>query len=352
MSDASVLAVRGLTRRFHPAAAPVVADASFEVRPGEIFVLLGPSGCGKTTTLRLIAGFEPADAGTITLDGRVLTDAEAGHQRVQVAPDRRGIGFVFQDYALFPHLSVLRNVMFGLPGWRAVRKARALEALRLVGMEALAERRPHALSGGQQQRVALARSLAPAPRLLLLDEPFSNLDAALRESTREEVRRLLHQQGMAAILVTHDQEEALSFGDRLAVMNAGRIEQVGTPEEVYRQPSSLFAARFLGQTNLLRVAARDGCLADSPLGCLRLHRNAEGSVLVSIRPEHVTLLAPDGTETPAGTVVGREYRGHDLVLKVQVGEDQFTALTDFRCQFCPGDLVSLSVSEPAVVIER
>lgn len=351
MSGRPLLEVRGLTRRFQPAAAPVVQDASFQVNAGEILVLLGPSGCGKTTTLRLIAGFEAADHGTVVLDGATLTDADASRP-VQVPPERRGMGFVFQDYALFPHLSVVKNVMYGLPGWGAARRARALEALRLVGMEGLAERRPHALSGGQQQRVALARSLAPAPRLLLLDEPFSNLDAALREGTRAEVRRLLHQQGMAAILVTHDQEEALSFGDRLAVMNQGRIEQVGTPEEVYRMPASLFAARFLGQTNVLRVAARDGCLADSPLGCLRLHRNAEGDVLVSIRPEHVTLLPPDSTETPAGTVVGREYRGHDLVLKVQVGEDQFTALTDFRCQYCPGDLVSLRVSEPAVVIER
>lgn len=347
-----LLEVRGLTRRFAPGLPPVVDHAGFQVGPGEIFVLLGPSGCGKTTTLRLIAGFEPADAGTVTLDGRVLTAADPGATRTQVPPDRRGIGFVFQDYALFPHLDVLGNVMFGLEGPRRTRRDRALAALAMVGMEALAGRRPHALSGGQQQRVALARSLAPAPRLLLLDEPFSNLDAALRESTREEVRRLLHAQGMAAILVTHDQEEALAVGDRLAVMNAGRIEQVGTPEEVYRLPASLFAARFLGQTNVLRVAARDGCLADSPLGCLRLHRNAEGNVLVSIRPEHVTLLPPDTTETPAGKVVGREYRGHDLVLKVQVGEDQFTALTDFRCQFCPGDLVTLKVSEPAVVIER
>ncbi|MFN2317265.1 MAG: ABC transporter ATP-binding protein [Gemmatimonadales bacterium] len=351
MSTTPLLAVRGLTRRFHPAGPAVVSDASFEVHPGEIFVLLGPSGCGKTTTLRLIAGFEPADQGSIALDGTLLTDANA-ERPVHVAPDKRGVGFVFQDYALFPHLNVVKNVMYGLPGWRGARKARAMEALKMVGMEELAERRPHALSGGQQQRVAIARSLAPAPRLLLLDEPFSNLDAALRESTREEVRRLLHQQGMAAILVTHDQEEALSFGDRLAVMNQGRIEQVGTPEEVYRLPSSLFAARFLGQTNVLRVAARDGCLADSPLGCLKLHRNAEGNVLVSIRPEHVSLLPPGASTTPAGTIVGREYRGHDLVLKVQVGEDQFTALTDFRCQYCPGDLVSLSVSEPAVVIER
>lgn len=351
MSLRSLLEVSGLTRRFHPEGPAVVDQASFTVEPGEIFVLLGPSGCGKTTTLRLIAGFEPADHGRVVLDGVTLTDADAP-RRVQVAPDRRGIGFVFQDYALFPHLNVLKNVMYGLPGWGGARRERALEALRMVGMEGLAERRPHALSGGQQQRVALARSLAPAPRLLLLDEPFSNLDAALRESTREEVRRLLHQQGMAAILVTHDQEEALSFGDRLAVMNQGRIEQVGTPEEVYRMPSSLFAARFLGQTNVLRVAARDGCLADSPLGCLKLHRNAQGNVLVSIRPEHVTLLPPDAAATPAGKVIGREYRGHDLVLRVQVGEDQFTALTDFRCQFCPGDLVSLSVSEPAVVIEK
>jgi len=350
--SAPLLSVRNLTRRFVPSGPAVVDDASLEVRPGEILVLLGPSGCGKTTLLRLIAGFEPADAGTVILRDTVLTAAGPGQRPTRVPPERRGIGFVFQDYALFPHLSVVKNVMFGIAGWGASRRARALEVLGMVGLAELADRRPQALSGGQQQRVALARSLAASPGLLLLDEPFSNLDAGLRESTREEVRQLLLRQRMSAILVTHDQEEALSFGDRLAVMNAGRIEQVGTPEEVYRRPASLFAARFLGQTNVLRVAARDGCLADSPLGCLKLHRNAEGNVLVAIRPEHVTLLPPDSADQPAGTVVGREYRGHDLVLRVQVGADQYTALTDFRCQFCPGDLVSLSVSEPAVVIER
>jgi len=350
---APLLRIRHLTKRFVPDGPPVVDDVAFEVNRGEILVLLGPSGCGKTTTLRLIAGFEHAEHGYIVLDDRVLTvtpgcGGAPGIKPVHIRPERRGIGFVFQDYALFPHLSVLRNTTYGLRGAWWTRKARALEALRLVGMADLAHRKPHTLSGGQQQRVALARSMAPAPKLILLDEPFSNLDAGLREATRLEVRKLLHEQNMAAILVTHDQEEALSFGDRIAVMNCGRIEQIGSPVEVYEKPATTFVASFLGRTNLMKVNAKAG-VAPSAIGTLRLDRAVDGDVTVSLRPEHLSLTPAANGDT--GEVISRDFRGHDLIFRVRVGEETYTVHTDYRCRFEPGDRVNVLASEAAVVVD-
>lgn len=352
----ALLRIRSLTKRFVADGAPVVDDVGFEVQRGEILVLLGPSGCGKTTTLRLIAGFEHADHGYIVLENRMLTvtpgcGGAPGVKPVHMRPENRGIGFVFQDYALFPHLSVLKNTMYGLRGSWFTRKARALEALQMVGMADYASRKPHTLSGGQQQRVALARSMAPAPKLILLDEPFSNLDAGLRETTRQEVRKLLHEQNMAAILVTHDQEEALSFGDRIAVMNQGKIEQIGSPVEVYEKPATMFVASFLGKTNLLRVDASEG-VAESPVGILRLNRPKTGTVTVSLRPEHLTLTEHlNGPGTPCtGQIVSRDFRGHDLIFRVKVGAEMYTVHTDYRCRFEPGDQVRVSTTEQAVVV--
>lgn len=352
----SLLRIRHLTKRFSADGAPVVDDIGFEVEQGEILVLLGPSGCGKTTTLRLIAGFENADHGYIVIDNRLLTvtpgcGGAPGLKPVHMRPEKRGIGFVFQDYALFPHLSVLKNTMYGLRGSWFTRKARALEALQMVGMADFAHRKPQTLSGGQQQRVALARSMAPAPKLILLDEPFSNLDAGLREATRQEVRKLLHEQKMAAILVTHDQEEALSFGDRVAVMNQGRIEQIGSPVEVYEKPATTFVASFLGKTNLLRVQAQDG-VASSPVGVLRLNRATTGEVMVSIRPEHLSIAEQlNGSDGPGiGQIVSRDFRGHDLIFRVKIGSEFYTVHTDYRCRFEPGDRVSVKAAEQAVVV--
>ncbi len=239
----ALLTVSCLSKRFALNALPVVNGLSFEVEEGETFALLGPSGCGKTTALRCIAGFERADSGTVTLAGRTLVA-----DGVAVPPEQRGIGFVFQDYALFPHLSVRDNVLFGLRTMGKKQSAeRADDVIRLVGLAGFEHRKPHALSGGQQQRVALARAIAPRPRLLLLDEPFSNLDALLRQEMRERVREMLKQEGMTALLVTHDQEEALSFADRVAVMQNGRIDQIGTPEAIYATPRTLFVAQFLDE---------------------------------------------------------------------------------------------------------
>src|SRR5690606_6744122 len=293
------------------------------------------SGCGKTTALRLLAGFMRPDHGRITLAGRTL----AG-ENVFVPPEKRGIGFVFQDYALFPHLTVAQNVAFGLHGWkRAEREARVGEVLKLVGLEGLEARLPHALSGGQQQRVALARALAPRPRLLLLDEPFSNLDALFRGEMRERVRALLKAEGITAVLVTHDQEEALLFADRLAVMQSGRLDQIGTPEALYFTPRTLFVAQFLGQTNLVLTEAH-GRTADSVLGRLDLHREAEGPVLVAVRPEHFAVTAaPDHPDCREAVVLSRAFKGHDVTYRVQVGPVDCLVHTHNREPFAPGDTV-------------
>jgi iron(III) transport system ATP-binding protein len=310
-----LLEVDGLTRRFPSEAAAAVDRVSFSLGEGELVALLGPSGCGKTTTLRMIGGLETPDAGTIRLRGRDIT---------HLPPERRGIGIVFQDYALFPHLNVLENVRFGLRHLpRAASRARAQEMLALVGLEGLGARRPHQLSGGQQQRVALARTLAVSPPLVLMDEPFSNLDAAMRVETRQEVRRLLKEIGSAGILVTHDQEEALALADRIAVMERGRVLQIGTPDEIYRNPATRFVAAFIGRSNILPGRA-EGMAAETAFGRLPLSRAANGSVSLAVRPEQIMIEAdPQGR----AAVVGREFRGHDQLYWVQEGERCFLVIS-------------------------
>jgi iron(III) transport system ATP-binding protein len=341
-----ILSVQDLTKRFEPEAPPVVHDVSFEVGDGEIFAILGPSGCGKTTTLRCVAGFERATAGTIRVRDRLLSGPG-----VHVSPEARDVGIVFQNYALFPHLTVRENVAFGLDGASAAEQtARAQEALEMVGLGGFEDRQPQHLSGGQQQRVALARTLAPAPDLILLDEPFSNLDALLRQETRQEVRELLKSKGMSAVLVTHNQEEALSFADRLAVMRGGQLDQIGTPEEVYYQPRTLFVAQFLGRTNLLLSQAA-GTEADTPLGRVGLNEAAEGTVLVSMRPEHLALEAPETSDGTMATVVGRAFKGHDITYRVCCQGNEYLVHTDNRHLYEPGDTVTVRPLEPAVVLE-
>ena len=287
----------GVTKRF--GALEAVSDATLAVTRGEFLAVLGPSGCGKTTMLRLIAGFEEPDAGTVTVDGRTVCGAGAW-----VPPERRQVGMVFQDYALFPHLSVGENVGYGLP--RKRRAARVAEVLDLVGLGGLDERRPHELSGGQQQRVALARALAPEPAIVLLDEPWSNIDPLLRGPMRDDIARILRTAGVTVVLVTHDQEEAFSMADRIALMDAGRIAQVGTPEEMYYRPVSRRVAEFVGATNFLP--------AQSGIG-RRFAKEETGEVL--IRPELVGLTID---EAGGGTVVGREFRGHDVFYRVDLGD--------------------------------
>ena len=238
-----------LSKRFGSVVA--VDDVDLAVPAGEFLAVLGPSGCGKTTLLRLVAGFERPDAGGIEIDGAAV----AGPRR-HVPPEARRIGMVFQESALFPHLDVAANIGFGLP--RRRREQRVAELVALVGLAGLQRRMPHELSGGQQQRVALARALAPDPALILLDEPFSSLDATLRSQLRGEVREILRAAGATTIFVTHDQGEALEISDRIAVMRAGRIEQVSTPDELYLRPVNRFVAGFVGEANLLPGEVRHG----------------------------------------------------------------------------------------------
>lgn len=343
---------KGLVKRFGPVGPAAVDGLDLEVTKGEILCLLGPSGCGKTTLLRLLAGFESPDAGTVEVAGKVVATADW-----QERPERRRIGFVFQDFALFPHLNVIDNVAFGLKGLSSKRKERVAEMLDLVGMSVFGSRFPHQLSGGQQQRVALARALAPEPHILLLDEPFSNLDASLRGTTRDEVRHILNATGTTTIMVTHDQEEALSFGDRLAVMRFGRMEQIGTPEQVYFAPDTAFVALFLGRTNLLRGTVSSG-VASTAIGPVRLSGPAKGQALVSLRPDHLELrpLAADQPNTEDGVlvrIVKREFKGHVIAYEAAVPQpgkqdERLIVYGQPSCPLCAGDQAWVTVTGDGV----
>ncbi len=302
----------GVHKRFDSTHAPAIDDLSLTVYRGETLALLGPSGCGKTTTLRLIAGFEAPDAGMVILNNQAV----AGPGR-WLPPEKRGLGVVFQEYALFPHFTVEQNVGFGLQRWpRAERAGRIREVLELVGLGDMTKRYPHELSGGQQQRVALARSLAPKPVVVLLDEPFSNLDADLRVTMRSEVKRILHESESTAIFVTHDQEEAMSMGDRLAIMNQGRLEQVDTPDRVFHMPATRFVADFLGLADFVPgVTTRQGL--DTEMGLIRQPTPGDlgRQIEVMIRPHDVFLAADRNGQ---GEVVGREFRGAENLYAVRL----------------------------------
>ncbi|UQN07351.1 ABC transporter ATP-binding protein [Deinococcus sp. QL22] len=342
-AQAGPLTLTDLTKRYAPGLPAVVGGVSLEVRAGELLTLLGPSGCGKTTTLRLIAGLEQPDSGSIEILGHSMTAPF-------VPPERRGVGLVFQDYALFPHLNVLGNVLFGLRHLpRTQRLPRAQETLALVGLTVFASRLPHQLSGGQQQRVALARALAPRPALLLLDEPFSNLDAQLRHSTRQEVRAILRQSATTAILVTHDQEEALAFSDRLVLMRGGHIEQIGTPQEVYAAPRTAFVANFLGRSNLLSGTA-SGQTARTALGLLPLMQAASGPVLLSVRAEHLAFC--DAAEGAEVRILSREFRGRDASYTVQLGSQELLVHEAGGLLRPEGSLAHVRVTHAATVVRE
>ncbi len=334
-----LLSVGGLHKRYRPQDPLAVEDVSFSLDNGEILALLGPSGCGKTTTLRMIAGFEHPDAGEVVLRGRNVT---------RLPPQQRRIGIVFQDYALFPHMSLGENVAFAMRHVpKAKRASKAREWLDLVGLAELAARMPDQLSGGQQQRVALARTLAAEPELVLLDEPFSNLDAALRESTRKEVRRIFKAAGTSVILVTHDQAEALSFADQVGVMHYGQLIQMDRPERIYQAPATSFVAEFLGHTNLLEGDA-DGEIARTALGQVAIDSHQRGPVRLSLRPEYLSLsVAPDGK---GATIIEREFRGHDCFYLLEQHGQQFCAITPSHSLWRVGEQVSLEPQRTATVL--
>jgi iron(III) transport system ATP-binding protein len=312
----TVLELDGLEKSYD--GTRVIRDLSVSVRDGELLTLLGPSGCGKTTTLRLIAGLERPDGGSVRLDGTAVSGPDF------VSAEHRDVGVVFQEFALFPHLSARENIAFGIEEWpEAERESRVDDLLDLVGLADHGEKSPEELSGGQQQRVALARSLAPEPQLLLLDEPFSNLDVDLRVEMREEVREILKEAGVTAVSVTHDQEEAMSISDRVAVMSEGQIEQIGTPEEVFQQPESRFVAGFLGHASFVAGRVKDDCV-ETGVGCVPLDRihgltdAYHGSEIdLMVRPDDVRARPADPGEAN-GEVVHRRYLGPTVLYRVEI----------------------------------
>jgi len=298
----------------------VVCDVSLHARAGSITVLLGPSGCGKTTLLRAIAGLERPRSGTVRLGNELVSGPD-----LWVPPQRRSVGMVFQDPSLFPHLTVASNIAFGLRGTeRAQREARVTELLELVEMREFADRLPGTLSGGQQQRIALARSLAPEPAVLLLDEPFSALDANLRTQLRGDVARIVREVGVTTVFVTHDQDEAFVMGDTVGVMHEGRLRQLGAPDELYTRPADRWVAEFVGEANVLAATSADG-FAGTVLGRVPLVATAaSGRVAVLVRPEDVTVSAvtvsDKGTSdkgTP-GVVEHLDFFGHDTRLAIRL----------------------------------
>jgi iron(III) transport system ATP-binding protein len=340
-----ILSVSAVGKTFDTTPLAAVDNISFDLEEGNILGLLGPSGCGKTTLLRMIAGFEKLTTGSIQLAGQIV----AGGNRF-LPPELRDTGMVFQDYALFPHLNVADNIAFGLQH-RRVRldksqiKSRIAEVLSLVGLTGLERRYPHELSGGQQQRIALARALAPQPALILLDEPLSNLDVQVRQHLRHEIRHILKATGTTAIFVTHDQEEALAICDRIAVMRQGKIEQLGTPEEIYTCPASRFVAEFVTQANFL-PAERQGHLWSTEIGALAVASSLSESVPmadVMVRQEDIELQWDE-----AGKIVvrdrqflGREYR---YCLETPLGH-QIHARTSLRTQLPIGARVQVKVGD-------
>jgi iron(III) transport system ATP-binding protein len=297
-TDRLAIRARDLTKSFGDAVA--LDHFSLDVWEGGVVTLLGPSGCGKTTALRVIAGFE-SGGGSIEIHGRRVLD-----DHTFIPPEKRKVGMVFQDYALFPHMTVAANVAYGLP--RGDRSKRVGSVLELVGLVGLENRMPNELSGGQQQRVALARALAPEPEVILLDEPFSNLDASLRDRVRRELRAILTEARTTAVFVTHDQEEALATSDIVAIMKDGKILQADTPAELYSNPSDPWIAEFLGDADVLESVAGNGRV-DTPVG--RFETDLEGKVSVIIRPENIQISLG---ETPNAVVAGSEFFGHDQLV--------------------------------------
>ena len=335
----SAISCSGLTQRF--GASVAVRDVDLSLERGKFLALLGPSGAGKTTLLRLIAGFETPCTGTVEIGGQEMVSPG-----LFVPPERRRVGMVFQHYALFPHLTVAQNIAYGLPKKRD-RKERVDEVLELVGLVDLRGRMPHQLSGGQQQRIALARALAPKPAVILLDEPFSNLDPSMRVSVREEVKSILRDANETAVFVTHDQEEAFALADEVAIMRQGKIEQVAAPEQLFHHPANRFIAAFVGQADFLPGKVVDSTI-DTEIGPLTANNLNGGAELdVLIRPDDVVITPrPDGI----GQIILRRFRGGENLYCVQLPSGRrIHSHQPGRDIYEPGTRVDVSVQTTEVV---
>ena len=316
MTQKNAIEAKNVVKAFGQGDAAVRAldDVSVEIREGEFFTLLGPSGCGKTTLLRLIAGFEMPTDGVILLDGQDIT---------YLPPNKRPVNTVFQSYALFPHLTVAQNISFGLEmlGKPAPEiKSRTAQMLALVKLEAMANRKTSQLSGGQQQRVALARALAPEPKVLLLDEPLSALDLKLRQAMQIELKRLQVETGITFVFVTHDQEEALTMSDRIGVMSAGKLQQVGTAKEIYTRPKNRFVASFIGETNFLSATAEGGKVRLASGDVVDFETAIKGDVTLTIRPEQLRLGAASEAGAIAATISNLVYFGTDTHVHLELAD--------------------------------
>jgi iron(III) transport system ATP-binding protein len=337
------LTFRAVSRRFGDRL--VLDDVTFEVKEAEVVCLLGPSGCGKSTLLRIAAGIEEPSAGAVLIDNRVVASPSGS-----VPPEKRGIGLMFQDYALFPHLTVVENVMFGLRGLaKGEQRNIAIGALTRLGLGHVAENHPHQLSGGEQQRAALARALVPRPRVLLMDEPFSNLDRRMRDQVREETVTLLRETGVTAIMVTHDPEEAMRVSDRIVLMRAGRIAHVGTADAVYGSPPDIEAARFFCDVTEIQGLRRDGVI-QTALGPLAAPDTPDGPVVVCVRPQSIRM-RPPGEGTPARLVavrfIGEAYLAEFAVMGI---EGTVRARLSGHPGIRPGAFATIGIEEREVLV--
>jgi iron(III) transport system ATP-binding protein len=356
MDQSVILQLDRVTKQFSPAIAPAVASVSLTLNAGEILIFLGPSGCGKTTLLRLIAGFEQPQNGTIEINQQIVASSDAW-----IPPEMRDVGMVFQDYALFPHLTVAKNIGFGLHQLhrghkkfhaKAQTAARIAEVIALVALDGLEHRYPHELSGGQQQRVALARALAPRPALVLLDEPLSNLDAQIRLKLRQELRDILKAAGTSAIFVTHDQEEAFAIADRIAIMQNGQLEQIGTPSEIYQTPRSRFVAEFVTQANFLSAHRRDR-LWETELGNFALQGIGQdyahqGSIELMVRQEDLLIQSDPSADI---VISDRVFLGREWIYYLRTPSGKILLARTHSKMLLPiGMQVKVSVTEDALYI--
>jgi iron(III) transport system ATP-binding protein len=344
-----IIELKGITKSYSNTPTSALCDLSLSVEKGKILALLGPSGSGKTTLLRLIAGFETLDAGVILLEGK-----EVSRVNYNLPPERRGVGMVFQDSSLFPHLTVRQNIAFGLYRYKKKEQEQKVsDMIDLVGLTGFLDRYPHELSGGQQQRVALARALAPSPIVLLLDEPFSNLDPDMRSKMREEVHEILEKVGMTAILVTHDHDEAFAMADQVAVINAGKLEQIDTPETIYHLPKTSFVADFVGSADFIRGEVMADGFIHTEIGTFpnkedgSVARGAD-TIVVMVRPDDLHLIPdPNGT----AKIISKQFRGSENLYRVSLPSGQIVHSSEHSLvSYCNGTMVRIALTATHTVV--